>query len=227
MIWLLLAVVVLALVFGPAAWVRSVMERYRDPPERYPGTGAELVRYLATGIGLEGLTVERTSQGDHYDPATRTIRLTPANHDGRSLTAVTVAAHELGHALQHYQGFGPLAWRTRLARLAVAGQKAGVVVLMAAPLIGVVTRAPLPGGVLLLAGLAGLGLAAVLHAVTLPVELDASFRRALPLMERAGLLRPEDLPRARRLLTAAALTYVAAALRSLLDVGRWLVILRR
>ena len=89
------------------------------------------------------------------------------------------------------------------------------------------TRAPIVGLLTLLGGLLTLGSGVAVHILTLPTEFDASFRRALPLVRNRGLLRPDDLPRAHKLLTAAALTYVSGALQSLINIARWWAILRR
>lgn len=217
----------LAVVFGPGLWVRRVMQRYSEPDDRYPGTGADLVRHLAKRHGLAQLRVERTDQGDHYDPHAGTVRLSPANHDGRSLTAITVAAHEFGHALQDHHGFGPLRWRTRLVAATRHAERLGAALLVASPFIGILTRVPAVGLLTFAGGLLSLGSSTLVHLVTLPTELDASFVRALPILNRGGYLEPEDRPHARRILAAAALTYVAASLMSLLNVARWWALLRR
>jgi Zn-dependent membrane protease YugP len=98
---------------------------------------------------------------------------------------------------------------------------------MASPFLGMITRAPSVGVLMFLGGIATLGTAALVHVVTLPTEIDASFVRAMPMLEKGGILMPGDQPHARRILTAAALTYVAASLMSLLNVARWWAILRR
>lgn len=225
--FVLLALVVAAVVFGPGLWVKYVMKRHSRPDDRYPGTGAELVRHLADKLKLDGLGVEQTKQGDHYDPQARVVRLSPGNYDGRSLTAVTVAAHEMGHALQDAEGYRPLRLRTRLVRMLGTVQRVGAGMLLAAPFIGIITRAVPIGLVFFAGGLLTLGSATVVHLVTLPTEFDASFRRALPILEKGGYLHAEDRRPARRILTAAAMTYVAASLMSLLNVARWWAILRR
>lgn len=224
---LLIAFVILAIVFGPGLWVRRVMERYSEPADRYPGSGAELARHLLRRHGLEHVTIERTEAGDHYDPQAKAVRLSPGNFDGRSLTAITVAAHEVGHALQDHQGFAPLRWRTRLVHATRGAERAGAALLMASPFLGMVTRAPGLGLMTFLGGLLSLGSSALVHLVTLPTELDASFVRALPILQRGDYLKKNDRPHARRILMAAALTYVAASLMSLLNIARWWALLRR
>jgi Zn-dependent membrane protease YugP len=218
---------VLGLVFGPAVWVRHTMRRYSEPGDRYPGTGAELARYLLDGLGLQHVVVEVAPSGDHYDPVARAVRLTEERFNGRSLTAVAVAAHEVGHAHQDASGYAPLRWRTRLVQLAAPGQRLGAGILMFAPLVVAATRAPVAGLLMVVGGLLALGTTTLVHLVTLPTELDASFGRALPMLQKGGFLKPGDERHARRLLRAAALTYVAASLMSLLNIARWWAILRR
>lgn len=225
--FLILGAMFLALAVLPGIWVQSVMRRYREPANRYPRTGGQTARQLLDAVGLRTVTTEVTEHGDHYDPLAKVVRLSADNFNGRSLTAVTIAAHEVGHALQDARGFGPLHWRTRLVRWVAPIEKVGAGMLMLAPIAGVLTRSPYLGLIGLLGGLLTLATGVVIHFLTLPTELDASFMRALPLLKQHGVLRKEDLPRARQLLTAAAFTYVAVALQSLLNVARWWAILRR
>ncbi|NNE21583.1 MAG: zinc metallopeptidase [Rhizobiales bacterium] len=220
------AIAVLALIFAPSMWIRYVMKRYAVDRPDYPGTGGELARHLLDRADLDHVKVEITPVGDHYDPTDKAVRLSPANHDGRSLTAVAVAAHEVAHALQDASGYGPLIWRTRMARTVHTIQRIGSGILLATPLIGLLTRAP---SIILLeigAGIALMSTSVIAHAVTLPVELDASFKRALPILQSGDYLDESDFPAARKVLKAAAYTYVSAALMSLLNVMNWLRILR-
>jgi len=224
---LLLGLLLLLIIVGPGLWVTSVMKRYHHPANRYSKTGAEAARELLDAVALPKVRTELTDKGDHYDPIEKVVRLSNANFHGRSLTAVTVAAHEVGHAIQDADGFGPLHWRTHLVRWVGPIEKIGAGALMAAPFAAALLRAPRLGVLAFLGGMLVLASGVVVHALTLPTELDASFRRALPLVKARGLIREEDLPRARTLLTAAALTYVSGALMSLLNIARWWAILRR
>lgn len=224
---LLLIIVLLALVLGPGIWVKRVLQRYQQPEDRYSLSGGEVARKLLDEHGLNGVGVEGTDQGDHYDPSAKVVRLGEAHLRGRSLAAVTIAAHEVGHALQDAQRYSPLVWRTRLVRWAEPIQKTGAALLMFSPIVGAVTRAPAIAGLAFLGGFLTLATGTVVHFVTLPSEFDASFNRALPLLARRKLLHAGDEPHARKLLTAAALTYVAASLMSLLNIARWWAILRR
>ena len=223
---LIFIVLLAGIVFGPGLWVRRVMHKYATPADRYPHTGREMARLLLDSLGLHHVIVEETEIGDHYDPIDKAVRLTPDKFSGKSLAAVTVAAHEVGHAMQDRDGYGPLRWRTRLVKHAQYAEKVGAGILVVAPFATLITRAPPVGGLMLLGGLLSLGTAAAVHMVTLPTEFNASFARAYPMLE-AGYLHEADRPHARRLLKAAALTYVAASLMSLLNVARWIAILRR
>ncbi len=225
--FVVMIVVLLALVFGPGLWVRRVIERYSNPPDRYSGTGAQLARFLLDKLGLQHVSVETTDQGDHYDPLAKAVRLTPDKYEGRSLTAITVAAHEVGHAIQDHEGHGPLRMRTHLVRVARPIERIGAGTLMVAPFIGALTRAPSIGIIMFLAGFLTLATSTLVHMATLPTEFDASFNRALPLLDEQRVLKQVDRPHARRLLTAAALTYVSASLMSLLNIARWWALLRR
>jgi Zn-dependent membrane protease YugP len=223
--------VIVALLLGlvalPGYWVRAVMRRYSTPANRYPRTGGQTARQLLDSLGLRAVATEVTDQGDHYDPRDKAVRLSPDNFNGRSLTAVTIAAHEVGHALQDAHSFRPLRMRTDLVQWVGPVQKVGAAMLMLSPFAGILARSPSLALLGVLGGALTLGTGILVHFLTLPTEFDASFRRALPLLQQRGLLHREDLPRARLLLTAAAFTYVAAALQSLLSIARWWAILRR
>ncbi len=224
---IVILLVIVAAVFGPGLWVQRILERYSHPADRYSGTGAQLARHLLDKHGLESVTVEKTPDGDHYDPEKKAVRLTADKFDGRSLTAITVAAHEVGHAVQDHDGYAPLKIRTRLIRATRNVERLGAGILMVSPFIGALTRAPGLGIVMFAAGLLTLGTSTLVHFATLPTEFDASFARALPMLDKYGILKAIDRPHARRLLRAAALTYVAASLMSLLNIARWWAILRR
>lgn len=224
---LIMILVLLGLIAGPGLWVKMVMQRYSEPADRYPFTGGELARQLLDSLKLQQVGTEITDAGDHYDPVKKMVRLTPQHHDGRSLTAVTIAAHEVGHAMQDAGGYRPLKLRTQLVHWVSPVEKTGAVLLMATPLIIAITRVPAAGLLMIMGGLLTLGSGAVIHLLTLPTEFDASFGRALPLLTRKNILKPVDEPHSHRLLKAAALTYVSVALMSLLNIARWWAILRR
>jgi uncharacterized protein len=223
----IIVAILLGLVFGPGLWVKHVLTKYSTPADRYKGSGAQLARYLLDRYGIASVAVEPTERGDHYDPVEKAVRLTPDKYHGRSLTALAVAAHEVGHAVQDHTGYLPLRLRHRLVTSLHKVERLGAGLLMGAPIIMALTRAPSLGILMLLGGLLTLGTSTIVHLVTLPTEIDASFGRALPMLTEADILAAEDMPHARRILRAAAFTYVAASLMSLLNVARWWAILRR
>jgi Zn-dependent membrane protease YugP len=216
----LAVVLLLALVLGPQWWVRHTMQRHAAERPDLPGTGGELARHLLDLAKLEHVPVE-IAPADHYDPIENVVRLSPANHDGRSITAVAVAAHEVAHALQHAAGDRLLAARIKFAPVVQGFEIAAAVVMTTAPLVLALVKSPVLLALQVGIGIALLGARLVLHLMTLPVEFDASFRRALPILETGRFLDPGDLPGARIVLRAAALTYVASALMSLVNIARF------
>ena len=224
---ILLASLILALVFLPNAWVKHILEKYSLPDDRYSGTGAELAKYLLNKESIQDVAIEETEEGDHYDPAKKVVRLTKERYQGRSLTAITVAAHEVGHAIQDNDNYAPLRYRTQLIKISRGVEKIGAGVLMISPFIGILTKAPGFSVIVFISGLLTLLSSTLIHLITLPTEIDASFKRALPLLNKNNILIDGDLKYARRILTAAALTYVSVSLMSLLNIARWWAILRR
>lgn len=229
MIPLLLAILLLAVIALPGFWVKRVLKTYSEPADRYreQGTGSELARHLLDRFELHHVAVEVTPAGDHYDPQAKVVRLTEDKYHGHSLTAITVAAHEVGHAIQDSRDELLFRHRQRLARLAARGQQVGSLFMIAAPVVMLITRAPGMTFLFLAVAVVSMLLGTLVHLVTLPVEFDASFNKALPILENGRYLHESDLPHATRILRAAALTYVAASLASLLNLGRWLAVLRR
>ena len=223
-------VIILALVFAlavlPQMWVRRVIDRNSSERKDFPGTGGEFARHILDEMKLGHVKVEETDLGDHYDPEAKVLRLSPQHLNGRSLSAVVIAAHEAGHAMQDASGYPPLHARTRLAKQAIRAEKVGAVIMLAAPIVMALAKAPHLLIIEVLAGVMILALSILMHAVTLPVEFDASFRRALPVLKAGRYLDDKDMPAAKEILRAAAYTYVAAAAMSLLNVARWLRVLR-
>src|SRR5215467_13679681 len=170
----------LAIVFGPQWWVGHVMRQHGSNRPDFPGTGGELARHLLDEAGLQAVTVETTDRGDHYDPVAQAVRLLPQHHDGRSVAAVAVAAHEVSHAVQHARGERAFALRCHLARNLTWVERLASGILLLAPVVFILVKAPVLLVLQLLAGFALLAVRILVHVVTLPVELDASFGKALP-----------------------------------------------
>ena len=209
----------LALVFGPMLYVRWVMAWHGKERADIPGTGGELARHMLDTAGLQDVRVEMTDAGDHYDPIDRVVRLGPGNLDGRSVTAIAVAAHEVGHALQHRDAMPLFDLRLRLAQQMMWVNRVAMAVMLSALVVGGATQSPRLAILQILTGLGLMVFSVVLQFVTLPLEFDASYRRALPAL-RDHYIAAEDIPRARSVLRAAALTYVAAAMISVLNLMR-------
>jgi Zn-dependent membrane protease YugP len=207
--WILILGLVLGL--GTQAWVNSAFRKYSDVPLGTGQTGAEVARAMLDANGLHGVAIERVAGqlSDHYDPRQNVLRLSQQVHDGRTVAAAGVASHEAGHAVQHAQRFVFAGVRTRLVPAAQLGSQLAWPMLMF-------------GFIFNFTGLITLGIvffaAAVLfQIVTLPVEFDAS-RRAMASLSATPGITVEQRSGARRVLTAAAMTYLAAALVSVLQL---------
>ena len=213
-------VLLVGLVVAPMAYVRWVMTRHGADRPDLPGTGGELARHLLDAAGLQHVAVEATDQGDHYDPSALAVRLSPEHLNGRSVTAVAVAAHEVAHAVQHRDGARLFGLRMALMRVVAPMRAVAIALMTVLPLGGVVAGAGhlvLPS---ILLAVVVFGLSILVQMVTLPLEFDASFARALPAIDQGGYLAGPDIAAARSVLGAAAMTYVASALLSLLQLTR-------
>lgn len=219
-------IALVAIVFGPQWWIKRVLARHGTERADLPGTGGELARHLLDEAGLKQVAVEKTDLGDHYDPVARAVRLLPQHHDGRSVAAVAVAAHEVSHAVQHARGERSFVLRLALVTKLAWIDKVASGLLLLSPLVLIVVRSPAVVILQIVAGVALLVIRVFVHITTLPVEFDASFGKALPLLHRGAYLSAADMPAARHVLRAAAWTYVAGALATLLDIARWFRMLR-
>jgi hypothetical protein len=203
-----------ALSFLASMWTKASFRKYSKVPLTGGRTGAEIAALILRAEGISDVRIERVGGflSDHYDPRTRTLRLSPDVYDGRSVSAAGVAAHEVGHALQHARGYAPMKLRQTMVPVASFGTNAGVWIVIIGIMINVTALAQL--GVVLFAGFVAFTL------VTLPVEFNASFR-ARASLERHGLLRAAELAGVSRVLTAAAATYLAAAVSAILQLLYW------
>lgn len=225
---IILGAVLAVLVYIPSVWVRHIMAKHSKELAQLPGTGGELAHHLVKRFELSEIQVEETNPfQDHFDPGAKKVRLSPSNFNGKSLTAIAVAAHEVGHAMQFHRKEKIFELRKRYLPLASQLSKVGIGLMMTLPVIGFLLRAPiLLGtviGISLLLQLAG----ALAYLVILPEEWDASFNKALPVLIEGDYIDQSQIPAVRQILKAAALTYFASALASVLNIGRWLLILRR
>lgn len=228
MLWAFAIVILVAGIYVPGWWAKKVLTRHSTPRIDIPQSGSEFAQSLLSHVQLTTVRVKPTAPDqDHYDPSERTVCLSPIVHGGRNLTAIVAAAHEVGHAMQHAEGYWLLELRTRLVALAQRLEKVGSIVLVAAPFVGLFTRNPRVTIVMVMFMLGTMLASTLVHLITLPVELDASFKRALPYLEQADFMHDRDLVSARKILKACALTYLAGSMASLLNLFRWLRILKR
>ncbi len=199
-------------------WLQKTYATYSRIPNRRGLTGAETARTVLDSEGLTQVRVEpvRGTLTDHYDPIKKVVRLSEPNYASNSVAALAVAAHETGHAIQDARKFVWMRVRHQLLPAAQIGSNLGPWLFLIGLMIGALGLAKL--------GLYLFGAAALFQLVTLPVEFDAS-RRALKKLEELRLLSPEELPGARKVLTAAALTYVAALAMSVAYLLQYAAIL--
>ncbi|MBL4797695.1 MAG: zinc metallopeptidase [Oleispira sp.] len=223
--WIIAFLLLLAVFTLPQWWVGRVLKSHSDDREDFPGTGGELAQHLIKVQGLEGVTVEETLAGDHYDPKDKVVRLTPDKLNGRSLTAIVVAAHEVGHAIQDYNKEKTFNARIQAAKFANVAERIAPIAFWISPLLAAMN--PAASRVSLVVAVLSVLASTLVHLITLPVEWDASFGKALPILEEGEYLNEQDMKSARQILLAAALTYVAGSLASSLNVWRWLKYLRR
>ena len=225
MIYILLAVGLVLLMLAPNWWVKRVLKKHSKERSDFPGNGGDMARHLLGVLNITDVSGEITESGDHYDPSARAVRLTKDKYEDRSLTGVVVAAHEVGHAIQHHRDERLFNLRSGVALMTIIFSKAAPVLLVATPLL--IWLSPAFSRWALLGAIISMVLGVLLNLVTLPVEWDASFGKALPLLENGEYLSEKDMASARQILTAAALTYVAASLTSLLNLGVLARVLRR
>ena len=210
----------------PQFWVKRVMARHNVVREDFPGTGGEFAQHLIERFELLDVGVEETEGGDHYDPESKTVRLSKTHFYEATLTGVAVAAHEVGHALQDANNERSFRLRNGLVSIARVTDRFASVFFIAAPLFGVFLQSPRAGFIFVAIGIGFLAMRVLVHLITLPVEYDASFGKALPILEEGGYLSGEDMPAARSVLKAAAFTYVAGALMGMIDLARWIRMIR-
>jgi hypothetical protein len=208
----------LLLCMGASLLVQGTYRKYAKVRAASGLTGAQVAEYILRNNGIQDVSIEQISGNltDHYDPRKKVLRLSEGVYNSNSVAAIGVAAHECGHALQHQTGYAPLYLRSFLVPLTNIGSK------LAFPciLLGIIVsslRVLLPVGILLF------GLTVLFALITLPVEFNAS-RRALHVLRNQGILQRGEIGGAGKVLTAAALTYVASAISAILQLLRlWLL----
>jgi len=220
-LYILCFAVPLILGLAVQGWLRNTFARNSRVPVSSGMTGADVARRILDGNGLQGVPVKPSKAGplsDHYDPRSRGVFLSEAVYAGRSIAATAVAAHEVGHAIQHARSYVPMTVRSAIWPVASFGSQAWFFILFAGLIFGAF-------GLVQLA-LIVFSLVIVFQLVTLPVEFNAS-RRAMAQIRELGLVTDTEAVGARQTLTAAATTYVAGALASIAQLMYFLAIFGR
>jgi uncharacterized protein len=219
-LYMVLMLIGLPLVFIPQWWVKSTYEKYAKVRSNTGRSGAEVARDILSHQGLSNVSVEVTHGilSDHYDPLSKKVRLSEENYHGTSVAAIAVAAHEVGHAIQHARGFFPVVIRSAMVPAVNLGSQFGpLLIFISILLMSMRILAPDLGLLLAWGGVILFGLAVAFHFVTLPVEIDASMR-AVGVLKTTHYLTTQEIPLAKKVLTAAAFTYVATALYALMQL---------
>ena len=201
-----------------SAKVNSTYAKYSKVRSMTGMTGAQAAERILYQAGIRDVRIEhiRGNLTDHYDPSAKVVRLSDATYNSPSVAAVGVAAHECGHVLQHYEGYAPLKIRTALVPAANIGSKLGIPLILLGLLLG-------SNPVLVNIGIWVFCLAVLFQVVTLPVEFNAS-RRAVRLLDQEHILIGDEVGQTASVLKAAALTYVASAAASILQLLRLLIL---
>lgn len=197
-----------------SARVKGTYAKYAQERSLTGMTGAQAAQRILSMAGIYDVTIQHVSGNltDHYDPRNKTLNLSDSVYGNTSVAAVGVAAHECGHAIQHDRGYAPLKLRSAIAPVASIGANISWPLILVGLLLG-------GSGVLVQIGILMFSLAVAFQLITLPVEFNAS-KRAMNMLSETGVLYQEELPKTRKVLNAAALTYVAAAASSILQLLR-------
>ncbi len=214
----ILVIIGFVITLAASAKVKSSFAKYSRVRSMSGMTGAEAAQRLLNASGIYDVKIEHVSghMNDHYDPRTKVLRLSDPVYGQNSLAAIGVAAHECGHAIQHEQGYAPLKLRSTLVPIASFGSMAAWPII----LIGVFMGFSQP---LINLGIILFSLAVLFQLITLPVEFNAS-RRAIARLGETGILYGEELQHSKKVLDAAALTYVAAAAATILQLLRLVIL---
>ncbi len=217
--WLYIAPAILL-----ALWAQFKVKSAYSQTSRYAArsglSGAEAAQRILNVHGIVDVAIEpvRSFLGDHYDPRHRVLRLSPDVYHGRSLASLGIAAHEVGHAIQHADGYAPLALRSALVPMASVGSNLAVLLIILGFVLGGMQAAL--GQPVALIGLGLFGVVVLFQIVNLPVEFNAS-TRARQILLTNGMITAEEDPMVGKVLNAAAMTYVAATLTAVMQLIYW------
>lgn len=204
-----------------SAKVNSTFNKYKRIRSASGMTGAEAAERILHQNGIYDVGIEHISGNltDHYDPRSKMLRLSDATYSSTSIAAIGVAAHECGHALQHKEEYAPLKLRTAIVPAANIGSRLGIPIILLGVILG-------SSSLLINIGIWVFSLAVLFQIVTLPVEFNAS-SRALHMVEQYGILGSNEVVHTKKVLSAAAMTYVAAAASSILQLLRLILLFGR
>ncbi|MFI5306637.1 MAG: zinc metallopeptidase [Polyangiales bacterium] len=210
-IYLMVMLPGLALSLWASFKVKTTFHHYSQVPPKSGLSGAEAARELLRRKGITNVAIEQVEGflSDHYDPSARVLRLSPDVYSGRSLAALGVAAHEAGHALQHAASYAPLRFRSLVVKPAMFGSNLGMYLAFGGMFLHVTSMIWL--------GIAMFSAFVLFTLVTLPVELDAS-RRAVAVLAETGMITADEVDGTKKVLSAAAMTYVAAAIGAVMQL---------
>jgi len=210
-IYLMVMLPGLALSLWASFKVKSTFQHYSQVRPRSGLSGAEAARELMRLRGVNGVQIEEVPGflSDHYDPSARVLRLSPDVYHGRSLAALGVAAHEAGHALQHANAYAPLKFRSLVVKPAMFGSNLGMYLAFGGMFLHATSMIWL--------GIALFSAFVLFTLVTLPVEIDAS-NRAVAVLAETGMIAGDEVEGTKKVLSAAAMTYVAAAIGAVVQL---------
>lgn len=222
--WTYLVLVLPAIILAMVAQgkVSSTFNKYSRVPSRIGITGAEAARRIMEQNGIYDVSIERVSGNltDHYDPSKKVLRLSDSVYSSSSIAAVGVAAHETGHAIQHARGYAPLSLRSLMVPLANIGSRLSMPLILLGLIFSFSSRM---GDSLITLGIVLFGLSVVFTVITLPVEFNAS-KRAIACLGDSRILYEDEIEGAKKVLSAAAMTYVASTAVALANFLRLIVV---
>lgn len=219
-------ILMIVLAYGPHLWVKYILKRHSKNIDGMSGTGGELAQHLVERFELEGVKVEMGAEGqDHYSPSEKLISLSPSVYEGKSITAISVATHEVGHAIQFIKKEPVSLLREKYLGKAFFIKKVGTAIMLGIPMIAIVFKVPHLILISAVIGIVTMLASALMYVAILPEEYDASFNKALPILKE-GYVPDHHIPAVEQVLKAAALTYFAGALADILRLWTWLRIFR-
>lgn len=228
MIYLFLFIIFLAILLLPQFIVQTTLKRHNQTRTDIPGSGGEFALHLIHKLNLSETVRVEPAQVDHYNPMDKMVGLSADFFNQHSLAAMVIAAHEIGHAVQDAENNHWMRLRDKLVSTAHVIEKIAPLTLAIAPVLLFITKSPALSVLMFFIGFLAVAMTTLLHLITLPVELDASFNKAMPILQAGNYLPlPSDAAKAKAILRAAAFTYVAQSLFNLLNIAYWLRLLAR